>query len=99
MTTSSPVIRSTGSCKSPGELRKLVPEQQAALVLVDMLGYSVSDAAEVLGVSESTAKSGCARGRARLLPRLAQLRPLAIPSQGRRNRIAGPPCPTCAAEE
>ena len=81
------------------ELRKLVPEQQAALVLVDMLGYSVSDAAEVLGVSESTAKSRCARGRARLLPRLAHLRPLAISSQGRRNRSAGPPCPTCAAEE
>ena len=33
-------------------LRRLVPEQQAALVLVDMLGYSVADAADVLGVSE-----------------------------------------------
>jgi RNA polymerase sigma-70 factor (ECF subfamily) len=72
------------------ELRKLVPEQQAALVLVDMLGYSVSDAAEALGVSESTVKSRCARGRARLLPRLAHLRPPATPSKSRRNRSAGP---------
>ena len=72
------------------ELRKLVPEQQAALVLVDMLGYSVSGAAEALGVSESTVKSRCARGRARLLPRLAHLRPPATPSQSRRNRSAGP---------
>jgi RNA polymerase sigma-70 factor, ECF subfamily len=72
------------------ELRKLVPEQQAALVLVDMLGYSVADAAEVLGVSEGTVKSRAARGRARLLPRLAHLRPSAVPNQDRRNRSAGP---------
>lgn len=56
-------------------LRHLVPDQQAALVLVDMLGYSVADAAEVLGVSEGTVKSRAARGRAKLLPRLAHLRP------------------------
>jgi RNA polymerase sigma-70 factor (ECF subfamily) len=55
-------------------LRRLVPEQQAALVLVDMLGYSVVDAAQVLGVSEGTVKSRAARGRARLLPRLEHLR-------------------------
>jgi RNA polymerase sigma-70 factor, ECF subfamily len=56
-------------------LRRLVPDQQAALVLVDMLGYSVADAAEVLGVSQGTVKSRAARGRAKLLPRLAHLRP------------------------
>jgi RNA polymerase sigma-70 factor, ECF subfamily len=56
-------------------LRTLPPDQQAALVLVDMLGYPVADAAEVLGVSQGTVKSRCARGRARLLPRLAHLRP------------------------
>jgi RNA polymerase sigma-70 factor, ECF subfamily len=72
------------------ELRKLVPEQQAALVLVDMLGYSVSEAAAVLGVSEGTVKSRAARGRARLLPRLAHLRPSGAPNQDRRNRSAGP---------
>ncbi len=55
-------------------LRTLAPDQQAALVLVDMLGYPVADAAKVLGVSEGTVKSRCARGRAKLLPRLAHLR-------------------------
>ena len=55
-------------------LRTLAPDQQAVLVLVDMLGYSVADAAAVLGISPGTVKSRCARGRARLLPRLAHLR-------------------------
>jgi RNA polymerase sigma-70 factor, ECF subfamily len=55
-------------------LRQLIPEQQAALVLVDMLGYSVVDAAQMLGVPEGTVKSRAARGRARLLPRLEHLR-------------------------
>ena len=56
-------------------LRTLPGDQQAALVLVDMLGYPVADAAEILGVCQGTVKSRCARGRARLLPRLANLRP------------------------
>ena len=55
-------------------LRTLVPEQRAALVMVDMLGYSVADTAEILSVSPGTVKSRCARGRARLLPQLAHLR-------------------------
>jgi RNA polymerase sigma-70 factor (ECF subfamily) len=55
-------------------LRTLPDEQRAALVLIDMLGYSVADAAEVLGVSPGTVKSRCSRGRARLLPQLAHLR-------------------------
>ena len=67
-------------------LRHLVPDQQAALVLVDMLGYSIADAAGVLGVSEGTVKSRAARGRARLLPRLAHLRPAGAGNQESRNR-------------
>ena len=55
-------------------LRTLGPEQRAALVLVDMLGYPVADTAEILGISAGTVKSRCARGRARLLPLLAHLR-------------------------
>jgi RNA polymerase sigma-70 factor (ECF subfamily) len=55
-------------------LRMLPADQQAALVLVDMLGYPVADAAEVLGVSAGTVKSRCSRGRARLVPHLAHLR-------------------------
>jgi RNA polymerase sigma-70 factor (ECF subfamily) len=46
-------------------------EQRAALVLVDMYGWSVQDAAEALGCAPGTVKSRCARGRARLLPLLA----------------------------
>jgi RNA polymerase sigma-70 factor, ECF subfamily len=55
-------------------LQILPAEQRAALVLVDMLGFSVADAAEVLEVSPGTVKSRCARGRARLLPHVAHLR-------------------------
>lgn len=55
-------------------LRQLPRDQQVALVLVDMLSYPVADAADILGVAEGTVKSRCARGRARLLPRLAHLR-------------------------
>jgi RNA polymerase sigma-70 factor (ECF subfamily) len=55
-------------------MRALPPTQRAALVLVDMLGYSVADAAAILSVTEGTVKSRCARGRARLLPHLSHLR-------------------------
>ncbi len=71
-------------------LRRLPAEQQAALMLVDMLGYPVADAAEILGVSQGTVKSRCARGRARLLPRLAHLRPGSAPGRPGRNRSAAP---------
>jgi RNA polymerase sigma-70 factor, ECF subfamily len=53
-------------------------EQRAALVLVDMQGYSVEDAARILDVAVGTIKSRCARGRARLLPFLAHLGPRAV---------------------
>ena len=69
-----PSSASDTSLDVTAELRRLPHDQQAALVLVDMLGYSVADAAEILGVSQGTVKSRCARGRARLLPRLAHLR-------------------------
>jgi RNA polymerase sigma-70 factor, ECF subfamily len=55
-------------------MRTLPPPQRAALVLVDMLGYSVADASAILGVSAGTVKSRCARGRAKLLPYLSHLR-------------------------
>jgi RNA polymerase sigma-70 factor, ECF subfamily len=63
-------------------LRTLPPPQRAALVLVDMLGYSVADTAAILDISEGTVKSRCARGRTRLLPYLAHLRGY----QGQRNQ-------------
>ncbi|WP_433498779.1 RNA polymerase sigma factor SigM [Sphaerimonospora sp. CA-214678] len=55
-------------------LKQLPADQRAALVLVDMMGYSVDDAAAVLGVPAGTVKSRCARGRAKLVPVLAHLR-------------------------
>lgn len=56
-------------------LGRLPAEQRAALVLVDMQGYPVAEAAAVLGVAVGTVKSRCARGRARLLPHVRHLRP------------------------
>lgn len=47
-------------------LRRLPAEQRAAVVTVDMHGYSVAEAARTLGVAQGTVKSRCARGRARL---------------------------------
>ena len=64
-------------------LRLLPPPQRAALVLVDMLGYPVAEAAVILDVSEGTVKSRCARGRTRLLPYVSHLR---AGYPGRRNQ-------------
>lgn len=55
-------------------LQELPVEQRAALVLVDMEGYSVAEAARILDAPVGTIKSRCARGRARLLPLLRHLR-------------------------
>jgi RNA polymerase sigma-70 factor, ECF subfamily len=55
-------------------LATLNPDQRTALVLVDMEGYSVEEAARILGCAVGTVKSRCARGRAKLLPLLAGLR-------------------------
>lgn len=55
-------------------LQHLPFEQRAALILVDMMGYSVEDAAQILEVPAGTIKSRCARGRARLAPLLGHLR-------------------------
>lgn len=51
-------------------LATLPVEQRAALVLVDMEGWSVAEAAAALDCAEGTVKSRCARGRARLAPLL-----------------------------
>jgi RNA polymerase sigma-70 factor, ECF subfamily len=55
-------------------LQQLPFEQRAALVLVDMMGYAVEDAARILEVPSGTIKSRCARGRVRLAPLLGHLR-------------------------
>jgi RNA polymerase sigma-70 factor (ECF subfamily) len=61
-------------------------EQRAALVLVDMEGYSVDETARILECAPGTVKSRCSRARARLLPLLLEHRP---PAGGApRNRTA-----------
>jgi RNA polymerase sigma-70 factor, ECF subfamily len=47
-------------------LEELPPDQKAALVLVDMEGYPVEEAARMLDCPTGTVKSRCARGRASL---------------------------------
>lgn len=49
-------------------------DQRAAIVLVDMEGYSVEEAAAMLGCATGTIKSRCSRGRAKLAPLLEHLR-------------------------
>jgi RNA polymerase sigma-70 factor (ECF subfamily) len=56
-------------------LAELPEDQRMAIVLVDVNGFPVAEAAEVLGVPTGTVKSRCARGRAKLAARLASLRP------------------------
>jgi len=57
-------------------LEQLPEGQRMALVLVDMHGISVTEAASILNVAEGTIKSRCARGRAAM----ARLLGLAKPS-------------------
>ena len=49
-----------------GALDGLPPEQKAAVILVDMEGYPVSEVALMLDCPTGTVKSRCARGRAKL---------------------------------
>jgi RNA polymerase sigma-70 factor (ECF subfamily) len=55
-------------------LAELPEEQRIPIVLVDVEGYSVAEAARRLGVPEGTVKSRCARGRAKLAKVLGHLR-------------------------
>jgi RNA polymerase sigma-70 factor, ECF subfamily len=55
-------------------LAELPDDQRAAIILVDVEGYSVEDAAAVLSCPPGTIKSRCARGRAKLAKRLDGVR-------------------------
>ncbi|MGY0025340.1 RNA polymerase sigma factor SigM [Streptomyces sp. YJ-C3] len=86
-------------------LGSLPADQRAALVLVDMQGYPVAEAARMLDVPTGTVKSRCARGRARLLPLLTHLRTEngdkesgENPSPGR-NRTQGTSVPPAAGPQ
>ena len=47
-------------------LDQLPPDQKAALVLVDMEGFSMQEAAAILDAPQGTIKSRCSRGRVKL---------------------------------
>jgi RNA polymerase sigma-70 factor (ECF subfamily) len=51
-------------------LEQLPEGQRMALILVDMHGLKVAEAASILNVAEGTIKSRCARGRAAMVPLL-----------------------------
>lgn len=55
-------------------LQRIPFEQRSALVLVDMMGYTVEDAARILEIPPSTVKSRCLRGRSRMARLLAHLK-------------------------
>jgi RNA polymerase sigma-70 factor (ECF subfamily) len=77
-------------------LRALPVDQRSAIVLVDVEGLSVAEAATLLGVPEGTVKSRCSRGRARLAVALAGLRnpDVGITDDGNRSAAGGvPPSP------
>ncbi|MCV2459599.1 RNA polymerase sigma factor SigM [Streptomyces sp. ICN988] len=84
-------------------LSTLPADQRAALVLVDMQGYPVAEAARILDVPNGTIKSRCARGRARLLPLLTHLRPDGSDKKrepgAERNRTQGASVPPAAGPQ
>jgi len=55
-------------------LDQLPDDQRTPIVLLDIEGYSVNEAAEMLGVAPGTVKSRCARGRTKLAKVLGHLR-------------------------
>jgi RNA polymerase sigma-70 factor, ECF subfamily len=58
-------------------LMRLPIEQRAAVVAVDMQGYSVAETAQMLGVAQGTVKSRCSRARAKLAEALGYFEPRA----------------------
>lgn len=60
-------------------LADLPEDQRQAVVLVDIEGYSVEEAASIIGCPAGTVKSRCSRGRAKLAQQLVHLR---NPGQG-----------------
>lgn len=68
-------------------LMRLPIEQRAAVVAVDMQGYSVADTAALLGVAEGTVKSRCARARMRLAELLGYLNAAPDPPMAVKQRM------------
>lgn len=71
--TADPAHRVETSIVIERALLRLPVEQRAAVVAVDMQGYSVAETAAMLGIAEGTVKSRCSRARAKLAQSLAHL--------------------------
>lgn len=65
-------------------LGRLSEEQRAAVVLVDMEGYSVAEVALILDCAEGTVKSRCSRARAKLAVLLADVLDVTDPTDPER---------------
>ncbi|MGZ4559274.1 MAG: sigma factor-like helix-turn-helix DNA-binding protein, partial [Mycobacteriaceae bacterium] len=76
-------------------LLQIPAEQRAAVVAVDIEGYSVVDAARALGVAEGTIKSRCARDRAKLAVILGHLRMDDVVFAGETGRNGNHSVPLC----
>lgn len=76
-----PIGRRETAVEIEAALAALPEDQRAAIVLVDVQGLPVEEAARVLGVPTGTVKSRCSRGRARLALALGHLRnqPAVVP--------------------
>jgi RNA polymerase sigma-70 factor (ECF subfamily) len=72
-------------------LMRLPVEQRAAVVAVDMQGFSIAETARVLGIPEGTVKSRCSRARAKLAETLDYFAPVVSDS-------GEPWCPAAAPE-
>ena len=67
-------VRSSLADEVTAALHQLGADQRAALVLVDLEGYSMEQAARILGCAPGTVKSRCSRGRAKLAVLLQHLK-------------------------
>jgi RNA polymerase sigma-70 factor (ECF subfamily) len=63
-------------------------DQRAAVLAVDMQGYSVAETARLLGIAEGTVKSRCSRGRARLATVLRETDSAQRPGSGVRRAVS-----------
>jgi RNA polymerase sigma-70 factor (ECF subfamily) len=70
-------------------LMRLPIEQRAAVVAVDMHGYSVAETAQLLGIAEGTVKSRCSRARAKLAAALEHFNARAAIHGGNRDVPGG----------
>jgi RNA polymerase sigma-70 factor (ECF subfamily) len=77
-------------------LMRLPVEQRAAVVAVDMQGFSVAETARLLGVAEGTVKSRCSRARAKLAETLDYFAPVGTGQVV--TDSAAPWCPAAAPE-